>query len=130
MDLYRYFHPHHNPRLRKSKLRLQELNELKLATKELGNALKRAQVRVENQSENLGAASDYFNNNLGIAIEALELSLSTLDEVVDAYPEDTDQDMLDMLTEREMAPGWEAWSKLVSEKLFSTDYQILKKFGK
>jgi hypothetical protein len=45
MDIYRYFHPHHNPRLRTTPIRLQELNELEEAARELRRAIERAGLR-------------------------------------------------------------------------------------
>ena len=45
MDLYRFFHPHHNPRLNNVPIRYAELSELLQATIELRKALERAQHR-------------------------------------------------------------------------------------
>ena len=47
MDLYRYFHPHYNPRLRNVGVRLQELGELEQAAMELHKAIERAEIRSE-----------------------------------------------------------------------------------
>ncbi len=51
MDLYRYFHPHHNPRLLLVPLRLQELGELEQAAAELKKAVRRAAIRSENAAK-------------------------------------------------------------------------------
>lgn len=111
MDLYRFFHPHHNPRLKAKRLRLQEISELELATKELLRALRRASLRI-NLSD-----SEESTENLFTCINALEIANISLNEMLDIYPEDTDLDLKDLLKERLSAPGWETWTRLVSERL-------------
>lgn len=115
MDLYRYFHPHHCPRLRSKPLRLQELGELEQAAAELRNALKRALIRA-------GAAPISE-----IRKEYISETLNTLNSVVDSlrvlcrdHPGDDDRTMWEMLQERKNAPGWESWSKLLEQRLLST----------
>jgi hypothetical protein len=111
MDLYRFFHPHHNPRLRNRPVRLQELSELELAAKELYRALERASVRMESQK------SDIPDNLLDSSSEAIELAVELLHQIVEIHPEDSEADMKDMLEERKSAPGWEAWCNLVKERI-------------
>lgn len=113
MDLFRFFHPHHNPRLKNKRLRLQELSELELAIKEIQRALVRANVR--QTSSNATVASEYIKSSK----EAIELALSLISQCIEEYPEDSDQDLYDLLSERKSAPGWEAWTRLLSEKLKS-----------
>ena len=50
MDIYRFFHPHHNPRLLTTPVRQLELVELEQAASELRKALARAQRRMERKS--------------------------------------------------------------------------------
>lgn len=111
MDLYRFFHPHHNPRLRRKQLRHQEISELELAAKELLLALKRASLRLES-TEN----KDYLDL-LDPAINATELASDFLSSLSELYPEDKKVDFTDLLKERRNAPGWEAWTRLLYERL-------------
>lgn len=111
MDLYRFFHPHHNPRLRNKPLRLQELSELELAARELHRALGRANLRLSSfdtpvPSDLMIAASD-----------SIELASDLLHQMVELYPEDSEDDMRTLLEERKTAPGWEAWCNLLTERL-------------
>jgi hypothetical protein len=111
MDLYRFFHPHHNPRLRSKPLRLQELSELELAARELHRALGRANLR-------LGSFDSLVPSDLMVAAsDAIELASDLLHQMVDLYPEDSEEDMRTLLEERKTAPGWEAWCNLLTERL-------------
>ncbi len=112
MDLYRYFHPHHNPRLRNAPLRAQELGELEIAALELERALSRAMVRTE--SSPVGGISAAHFEQLLVAANYLVESLSTLAK---AHPGDSDETMEKILGERIDAPGWESWVQLVRERL-------------
>ena len=60
MDLYRYFHPHHNPRLTHTPVRLQEIGELEQAATELKKAIKRAAVRTSHKPVG-GIQEEHFN---------------------------------------------------------------------
>jgi hypothetical protein len=111
MDLYRFFHPHHNPRLRSKPLRLQELSELELAARELHRALGRANLRISSfdtpvPTDLMVASSD-----------AVELACELLHQMVELYPEDSEEEMRTLLEERKSAPGWEAWCNLLTERL-------------
>lgn len=196
MDLFRYFHPHHNPRLRSKALRAQELGELELAALELQRALERARVRThaaelhaasaltasatsvsvpsQGQISELGTANRpespprsagesvppgfsasqitkasigakeeltweqlSFESNLSrrengrkspkpgrinsshfeellVAANYLVESLTTLAK---AHPGDSEETIQELLRERQDAPGWEAWSRLLLERL-------------
>ena len=121
MDLYRYFHPHHNPRLRKTPLRLQEVAELQQAAIELTRALKRAQIRMQRTSDSLEEELDTSPNaplaRLGTAIEAADVLVSELIEVTQQFDDDDLQTMRKLLNERQNAPGWETWTQLLSQRL-------------
>lgn len=112
MDLYRFFHPHHNPRLRRKQLRQQEISELELAAKELLLALKRAALRLNS------AEDKEYLDLLDPAIHSTELAGDFLSSLSEQYPEDKKEDFIDMLKERKNAPGWEAWTRLLYERLY------------
>jgi hypothetical protein len=115
MDLFRYFHPHHNPRLRKVPLRLQELGELELAARELERALQRAQIRYHSSAIHLvGGEEEIELDEALISISAVVKALSAL---VAAHPGDTAKTMEKMIEERKNIPGWESWSRIVKERL-------------
>lgn len=112
MDLYRYFHPHHNPRLRIVPLRMQELGELEQAATELERALERAALRADNVP--VGPISSEHFEQVLIAARYLVDSLKTLTR---AHPGDTPEAMTKLLDERAEAPGWETWARLVRQRL-------------
>ena len=112
MDLYRYFHPHHNPRLRNTPLRMQELGELEQAAIELSKAIKRAEVR-SSSSPMATFRKEHFTEIL-LAAQYLVESLSTLTR---AHPGDEQDTLWELLKEREEAPGWENWARLLKERL-------------
>ena len=120
MDLYRYFHPHHNPRLRNTPLRLQELGELTQAANELKRALERARLRSEDHPIG-GIREEHFSDIL-VAMSYVAESLSTLTQ---AHPGDEHSDMFQLLRERQNAPGWENWSRLVQQRLNILDQYYL-----
>lgn len=125
MDLYRYFHPHHNPRLRNTPLRLQELAELQQAAVELTRALKRAFIRSSRIDES--QAQQCF----GSAIEAANVLVTELEKISAEFPDDSLQTMRQLLTERAQAPGWETWAKLLEQRLIieeSEQHPELSKF--
>lgn len=120
MDLYRYFHPHHNPRLRNVPLRLQELGELEQAAIELKRALERAELRAEITGIG-GIKKEHFSDVL-VAIDYIAESLSTLTR---AHPGDSLETMNQLLKEREEAPGWENWVRLLRQRLRTvTQYEM------
>ena len=112
MDLYRYFHPHHNPRLRNVPLRLQELGELEQAAVELHKALKRAEVRTGEAAT--GPIKKEHFNQIRVAMDYVVESLGTLSG---AHPGDESDTMEQMLDERKDAPGWENWARLLKQRL-------------
>ena len=116
MDLYRYFHPHHNPRLRKTPLRLQELGELEQAALEMRNALKRAQVRTNNANCELLDPEEF-----DYPIQAIEFLVDALHAMTNQHPGDSTETMAELLEERRCAPGWENWSRLLAQRLRLTE---------
>ena len=112
MDIYRFFHPHHNPRLHSTPLRQQELSELEQAASELRKALERARNRCERKP--IAPIMHQHFTDLLKAIRFVELSLQTL---CDSHPGD-DLDMLsELIRERSQMKGWEAWTRLLEEQV-------------
>ncbi len=119
MDLYRYFHPHHNPRLRVTSMRLQELAELEQAAIELSRALKRAHIRSTN-APIAGICEDTFDK----VLDAAQLLVSNLSNLTKSHPGDDLTTMKKLLKERRDAPGWETWTKLLRQRLeMMQDYE-------
>ena len=112
MDLYRYFHPHYNPRLRNLALRLTELSELTQAALEIKNALTRAHVRSTNSPNYLGESTQFME-----LTGLLDIVIGRLQTIAEAIPEDDLQTMKQLLEERKNAPGWEGWCALLKERL-------------
>lgn len=112
MDIYRFFHPHHNPRLHNTAVRQQELGELEQAAAELRKALERARKRAEKKVTPPIMPEHY--NDIIKAARFVELSLKTL---YDAHPGDARLALLDLINERSEFAGWEAWSSLLREQL-------------
>lgn len=105
MDIYRFFHPHHNPRLVNTALRYTELSELLQAAVELRKALERAQQRTGRQPVP-PILPEHFADIIR-AERYIEESLQTLCE---AHPGDTDDELQGLVKERSSASGWEAWT--------------------
>lgn len=114
MDLYKYFQPHHNARLRQKALRHQEIGELLEAALELGRACERAALR---QSElavpELG--EEQFENLLLSMHNAVQI----LTAMAEAHPGDEKVDLEKLLEERAELSGWENWSRIMRERLNS-----------
>lgn len=112
MDLYRYFHPHHNPRLRNKPVRLQELRELEQSAIELHKALKRAEIRSA-EAPIGGIQAEHF----GEILRAMDYIVESLGTLCEAHPGDETEVMREMLHERSDAPGWENWARLLRQRL-------------
>lgn len=119
MDLFKYFHPHHHPRLRNVALRLQEISELGQASEELKRAVQRAKLRCENAPVG-GITPEHFADII-LALEYIAESFATL---VEAHPGDDVATILRMVEERRKIPGWETWAEIVSEKLQSVGNKL------
>lgn len=110
MDIYRIFHPHHNPRLLKVPLRQHELSELEQVASELRYALKRARQRcVSSQASSI--RGEHFDE----LIRAALFIECTLDRLIDSHEGDSESILLDLVHEREEFPGWENWANIVRE---------------
>ena len=112
MDIYRFFHPHHNPRLHSTPLRQQELSELEQAASELRKALERAQSRTMRKPA--GAILPGHFTDIIKAMRFVEYSLQTL---CDAHPGDPHNVLVDLVNERSSFSGWETWTSLLKEQL-------------
>ena len=108
MDIYRFFHPHHNPRLVNTALRYTELSELLQAAVELRKALERAQQRTSRQAVP-PILSEHFIDIIK-AERFIEESLKTLCEV---HPGDSEDELQKLASERSSSSGWEAWTESV-----------------
>jgi hypothetical protein len=96
MDIYRFFHPHHNPRLVNTALRYTELSELLQAAVELRKALERAQQRTSRQ-----AIPPILSEHFTDIIKA------------ERFIEDSGDELQRLASERSSSSGWQAWTKSV-----------------
>ncbi len=115
MDIYRFFHPHHDPRLYSTPLRQQELSELEQAASELLKAIDRAKKRMKRKTKP-PIMPEHFTD-LEKAMRFVQASLQTL---CDAHPGDAIEDLEDLVHERSGFVGWDGWSSLVHEQIAST----------
>ena len=122
MDIYRFFHPHHNPRLHNCRLRQQELSELEQAAAELRKALERARQRTARRPVSR-ILPEHFNDVLR-AIKFVEASLQTL---CDVHPGDSESEMMELIRERSEFTGWESWTALLKEQFNPEPLQQLSK---
>lgn len=116
MDIYRFFHPHHNPRLHSTPLRQQELGELAQAASELRKALERGQKRTERK-----ALPPIFPRHFSDIIKAARFIENSLQTLVDAHPGDSNNIIKQLVEERIEFPGWQTWTSLVREQLASVE---------
>lgn len=114
MDLYKYFQPHHNTRLRQKALRHQELGELLEAALELGKACERANLR-QSESPVTELKEEKFTNLL----QAMHQAAQILTELGEAHPGDEKSDLEKLIEERSEIPGWENWARILKERLKS-----------
>lgn len=117
MDIYRYFHPHHNPRLHSTALRQQELSELEQAASELLKAVERAKSRAERTP-----APPILPEHFTDIIKALNFLVRSFQTLCDAHRGDTRGEMLSLIAERSEFSGWENWVNLVREQLASDEW--------
>jgi hypothetical protein len=112
MDIYRFFHPHHNPRLHSTPLRQQELSELEQAAAELRKALERARRRTKRR-----AVSPIMPEHFDDVIKAVRFVESSLQTLCDAHPGDAAEVLHDMVHERSELTGWQTWASLLDQQL-------------
>lgn len=116
MDIYRFFHPHHNPRLHSTPPRQQELSELEQAASELLKALERIQQRTKRK-----AVAPILPEHFTDIIKAMRFIESSLQTLCDAHPGDSPQVMHELIQERSEMSGWEAWTSLINEQIRLAD---------
>lgn len=112
MDIYRFFHPHHNPRLHNTPIRQQELGELEHAASELRKAIERAQQRVARRPVP-GISVEHFTNIL----KAMRYVEASMQSVSDLHPGDSLSVLSDLIHERSELSGWEAWTSLLGQQI-------------
>ncbi len=112
MDIYRFFHPHHNPRLHSTPIRLQELSELEQAVAESLKALERAMQRTTRKP-----VGPILPQHFVDIIKAMRFVVSSLQTLSDAHPGDPPHALMDLINERSELSGWENWTSLVKEQL-------------
>lgn len=120
MDIYRFFHPHHNPRLLGTALRQQEIGELEQAAAELLKAVNRAQQRIARKS-----VAPLLPQHFSDVIKALQFVVSSLATLCDAHPGDSLEELGDLINERADLPGWSNWTNLVREQLAESQNSLL-----
>lgn len=112
MDIYRFFHPHHNPRLHSTPLRQQELSELEQAASELCKAIERAQSRTSRR-----AVPPIMPEHFTDILKAMRFVAVSLQTLCSKHPGDPLSTLSDLIRERSEFSGWEAWTKLVREQV-------------
>lgn len=112
MHIYRFFQPHHNPRLLNTPLRQLELSELEQAASELRKALERAKQRCERR-----AIAPIMPAHFTDLLKAMQFVESSLQTLCDAHPGDQPTILLEMIHERSDLAGWETWTALLNEQL-------------
>jgi len=119
MDIYRFFHPHHNPRLYRTGLRLQELNELEHAASELRKAIERAQ-QITDRQPCPPILTEHFTDLIK-AMRYVETSLQTL---MEAHPGDSMNERTALISERESMTGWENWTRTHEESIVREENKL------
>lgn len=114
MDIYRFFHPHHNPRLLNTPLRHQEISELEQVSHELLKALERAQQRCARRGP-----APIMPQHFTDMIKAVSFVSASLQMIAEAHPGDSREEVLELVEERNQYGGWQAWASLVREHLGS-----------
>jgi hypothetical protein len=112
MDLYRFFHPHHNPRLNTTPIRYAELSELLQATTELRKALERGQHRTSK-----APCPPILPEHFVDAIKAARFLEAALQAISEAHPGDSKEVLQEVVRERSSSSGWDAWTRSVQETL-------------
>lgn len=112
MDIYRFFHPHHNPRLYSTPVRQQELSELLQVAVELLKAIERSKMRVKRKPiQNLN------HEEFEASIEALQDVQASLQTLIDLHPGDSRDALADLISERAQMTGWDNWTRLLGEQI-------------
>lgn len=120
MDIYRFFHPHHNPRLHHTPVRQQELSELEQVASELRKALERAQQRMSRRP-----VAPLMPEHFTDLLKAVGFVVRSLQTICDAHPGDSAEDLRELVAERGDFSGWEVWTSLLKEQLAGTPVRAL-----
>ena len=110
MHIYRFFHPHYNPRLLNRALRGIEISELYQAASELRKALSRSLIRTQRNPE-----PQINTVKLQETAAILELAEKKLLELYNEHEGDSQADIDALAKERAAMHGWETWTQLVRE---------------
>jgi len=121
MDIYRFFHPHHNPRLHSTPLRQQEIGELEQAASELLKAIERAQKRTSRK-----ASPPILPQHFNDIMKAMRFVVSSLETLCDAHPGDSLEALYELIQERSEFTGWESWTALLHEQLTARQIEELR----
>ena len=119
MDLYRFFHPHHNPRLHRTQLRQQEISELEQAASELRKALERAQKRLSRIP-----TVPIMPEHLVDVIKAARFIEHSMQTLCDVHPGDSKDAIVELINERSKFVGWEVWTSIIKEQLESNGARL------
>lgn len=120
MDIYRFFHPHHNPRLISTPVRQIELVELEQAASELKKAISRAQSRMEKKPVSPIMPSHFID-----IIKAMDFVARSIQTLCDAHPGDSQSELVELVSERTGCNGWETWATLLQEQLETVENETL-----
>jgi hypothetical protein len=112
VHIYRFFHPHHNPRLLRIKLRQQELGELEQAAAELRKAIERAVTRLTRKPVPPLSAEHFAE-----VVNAIRFVEGSLQKLCQSHPGDESEDTKALIAERASFVGWDTWSRLAAEQL-------------
>jgi hypothetical protein len=121
MDIYRFFHPHHNPRLHSTPLRQQEIGELEQAASELLKAIERAQKRTSRK-----ASPPILPQHFNDIMKAMRFVVSSLETLCDAHQGDSLEALYELIQERSEFTGWESWTALLHEQLTARQIEELR----
>lgn len=112
MDIYRFYHPFHNPRLHSTPPRQQELSELEQSASELRKVLERMQQRTERKT-----VAPILPGHFTEIIKAMRFVETSLQTLCDAHPGDSRNTLEELSHERSQFSGWETWTALLMEQL-------------
>jgi hypothetical protein len=112
MDIYRLFHPYHNPKLRVTPVRQLELCELEHCAAEFLKAMIRFQDRLQRKP-----VTPIMSEHLTDVIKALGFVERSLQTLCDAHPGDSDEALQQLIEERSEYSGWENWVCTLRQQL-------------
>ena len=110
MDIYNFFYSHHNPKIKSKSLRQQEVLELYQVVQELMKALKVAGIRTETALK-----PPYLGQHFSDLVSQLEPIANVLNNLAEAHPGDSDEDIKELIKERSNLPSWKNWTQLIED---------------